>query len=37
MLSGFSINVMRFMFVLMVKCKSRNLSCALVKPANSYN
>lgn len=38
MLSGFSINVvMRFMFVLMVKCKSRNLSCALVKPADSYN
>lgn len=37
MLCSFSINVMRFMLVLMIKCKSRNLSWALVKPVNSYN
>lgn len=38
MLSGFFINVvMRFMLMLMVKCKYRNLSWALVKPVNSKN
>lgn len=35
MLSGFSIDVMKFMLMLMAKCKSRNLSWAVVKPVKS--